>query len=200
VFGVSTATTAGQLARLLRWRDGNPLRRRTDRLEAAIVTGLLATFLIAAPVLAIVAGRVTNDMGLREQRAEQSWQQVSATVMQGVATAIEPTYGSTGNWVLARWTTPGGRQLKGLLSVDTTARPGQRIRIWINGAGHLTAPPLSHTEIEFNVALAALVAPVVLAVVLLAAAGSVHLVLNRRRMADWEQAWRSVGPRWTRQP
>lgn len=197
---MGTAITARRLARLLRWRDGNPLRRRTDRLEAAIAAGLLATFLIAGPVLAIVAGRVVGGMGLRQQHVERSWRQVPATVMQGVATAIEPTYGSTGNWVLARWTTPSGRQLKGLVSVDTTARPGQRIHVWIDDAGHLTAPPLSHTQIELNIALAVMVAPLVVAVVLGAAAASVHLIMNRRRMADWEQAWRSVGPRWTRQP
>jgi hypothetical protein len=27
-----------------------------------------------------------------------------------------------------------------------------------------------------------------------------RLVLNRRRMADWDRAWRAIGPQWSRQP
>jgi hypothetical protein len=198
VFPVST-TTAKRLARLLGW-DGNPLRRRSDRLEAAIVTGLLAMFLIGAPVLAIVAGRVADGLGLREQHAQQAWRQVPATVLQGAATVSAPSDGSAGNWVPARWRTPGGRQLEGLVAVDSTPRPGQRVPVWTDGAGRLTAPPLTHGQIQADVALAAATAPLVLAVVLLAARGAARLILNRRRMAAWEQAWRSVGPRWTRQP
>ena len=37
-------------SRMLGW-DRNPLRRRIDRVEAAVVAGLIAVFLISAPVL-----------------------------------------------------------------------------------------------------------------------------------------------------
>jgi hypothetical protein len=191
--------TATRITRLL-GRDGNPLRRRTDRLEAAFVTGLVAMFLIATPVLAIVAGRVTDDMGVREQHAQRAWRQVPARVVQSADATSAPSYGSSGSWVPARWKTPGGQLREGLIAVDLTARAGQRVRVWVDGRGRLTAPPATHGQIQANVALATMIAPVILAVVLLAAGGSVRLILNRRRMADWEQAWRSVGPRWTRQP
>jgi hypothetical protein len=38
------------------WPGRNPLRRTCDRVEAALAAGLLAAFLIAAPLLALFAG------------------------------------------------------------------------------------------------------------------------------------------------
>ena len=40
---------------MLGW-DRNPMRRRIDRVEAAMVAGLIAVFLISAPVLGAAAG------------------------------------------------------------------------------------------------------------------------------------------------
>src|SRR5215470_16572925 len=39
------------------WPDGNPLRRRCDRAEAALLTALVAGFVAGAPLLALPAGR-----------------------------------------------------------------------------------------------------------------------------------------------
>src|SRR5215470_3970240 len=41
-----------------RWRpDANPLRRTTDRMEAALLAVLIAAFLLGAPLAGIAAGR-----------------------------------------------------------------------------------------------------------------------------------------------
>ena len=68
--------------------------------------------------------------------------------------------------------------------------------VFADGAG----PPLSRQAIQLDVTLAVLIAPVALALMLLTAAWSVRLILDRRRAADWERAWDAIGPRWTRQP
>jgi len=47
------------------WPDRNPLRRRCDRAEAALVTVLVAVFLAGAPLLALSAGRQAHDGGPR---------------------------------------------------------------------------------------------------------------------------------------
>ena len=57
---------------MLGW-DRNPLRRRIDRVEAAVVAGLIAVFLISAPVLGAAAGHWSNSAAMREQRAEMAW-------------------------------------------------------------------------------------------------------------------------------
>src|SRR5260370_8544124 len=67
----------GRPARLAR-RMGlgrNPLRRRTDRIEAWVSAGLLAAFLIGAPLAWTGAGRWVCQGGAREQRAPQPWHQ-----------------------------------------------------------------------------------------------------------------------------
>jgi hypothetical protein len=53
--------------------DRNPLRRRIDRLEAAMITGLALLFLIIAPILATVAGHWAKAAGPRTERAEAAW-------------------------------------------------------------------------------------------------------------------------------
>jgi hypothetical protein len=61
----------------------NPLRRRIDRVEAAMIAGLIAVFLISAPVLAAVARHCIGSAAMREQRAEAAWRLVPATVQGG---------------------------------------------------------------------------------------------------------------------
>lgn len=185
------------LSRRLGW-DGNPLRRRSDRVEAAVLAGLLAGFLVGAPLLALVAGRVTDANELREQHSERSWRQVPATLLVSPATITDSAFGSGDAWVPARWPVSGHHMRRGLVEVDAVA--GRQVLVWTDGAGRLTGAPLTGQTIDFDVTLAVLIAPAVLAVVLLAAEGSFRLVLNRRRLADWDRAWDSMGPRWTPQP
>jgi hypothetical protein len=64
---------------MLGW-DRNPLRRRIDRVEAAMVAGLIAVLLISAPMLAAVAGHWIGSASMQQQRAEAAWRLVPATV------------------------------------------------------------------------------------------------------------------------
>ena len=91
----------------------NPLRRRVDRIEAWITGGLMAMFLAGAPLSWIATGRWVQHGGLREQRAQQSWHQVPAVVLQVGARRCRSfdfrTSWNPASMVLARWTRPGGR-------------------------------------------------------------------------------------------
>ncbi len=187
------------LSRRLGW-DHNPLRRRVDRVEAAVFAGLLAGFLIDAPIPAVVVGRVTDANELRQQRSERSWRRVPATLLASPATAVDSAFGSSDAWVPAYWLAPGHRVRRGLVELDSAAGAGQRVRVWTDAAGRLAGPPLSRQAIQLDVTLAVLTAPVALALVLLTAGWSAQLVLSRRRAAAWGRAWDAIGPRWTRQP
>jgi hypothetical protein len=65
-------------SRTLGW-DRNPLRRRTDRIEAAMVAALIGVFLICAPVLAAVASHWIGSATVPEQTIEAAWRLVPAT-------------------------------------------------------------------------------------------------------------------------
>ena len=61
-------TRRGRLWRGL-WPGRNPLWCTCDRVEPAFAAGLLAAFLIAAPLLALFAGQWAHGNSVRAQRA-----------------------------------------------------------------------------------------------------------------------------------
>jgi hypothetical protein len=63
--------------------DGNPLRRRSDKIAARLAAVLLAVFLIGAPFLSVAAVGWAGHHWGAELRAERSWHQVSAILLQG---------------------------------------------------------------------------------------------------------------------
>ena len=179
--------------------DKNPLRRRTDRIAACLGAGLLAAFLVGAPLLAIAAAHVAGHLGAAEQRAQRSWHQVSAVLLRNApvpAAFASGLYGGT--WVPARWTAPDGRVRTGELDVTSGLNAGQKVGIWVNQAGLPTGPPLTHRAVVARTVLAAAVAPIVLGIVLGFMAGVGRWVFDRRRLAGWDAAWASVGPHWTK--
>jgi len=182
-------------ARALGWHK-SPLLRRADRVEAAIMTGLVAIFLIAGPLLAIVAGRMTDAADLRQQNAERSWREIPATVLE--------VAGGPGSWgspgLRARWTAPDGRHRTGVVPAATAVNAGQQLRIWVNPAGQLAYQPMARWEINRDIALAAVTVPLGLGFVVYLGGGCVRLAARRRQLEGWEQEWRAVGPQWSRLP
>jgi hypothetical protein len=193
----------GRLTRLARrlWMGRNPLRRRTDRIEAWITAGLLAAFLAGAPLSSVEVGRWVQHGGLLEQRAQQSWHQVPAVLLKTAPTQ-RPVY-LRASWdadvmVPARWTGPGGRQLTGKVPVAPGTRAGRTLQVWVNRSGQPTGSPLPHSELVRRVIGAEALAPVGLAVLLLTLGGLVRWLIDRRRLAAWGAGWAYIGPRWTR--
>lgn len=178
--------------------DDNPLRRPVDKLESAIITGLVVAFLIAAPLLAIFAVRAAGAATASEMRAERDWKPVTVVLRQSAA---EGAIGLDGDldtaWVTAQWTMPGGMQKNGLVPVALNARAGQRMAAWVTPAGQLTPPPLTKADLTDRTATAAVAFPAGLAVVLAIAAGATRVVANRRRAACWGREWEATGPRWS---
>jgi hypothetical protein len=177
----------------------NPLRRRVDRIEAAVVVSLMVLFVITAPMLAVFAAHLTDAAGLREVRAESTWQRVQATVLK--STSYEQA-GMGGGWsttlVDARWQAPdGGRTSTGLLEVSQGARAGAHMTIWVTKNGRLAGPPLSRANVAERMAFAAVAAVFGLAAVVSMVFTALRLAANRRRMTDWTREWAATSPRWS---
>jgi hypothetical protein len=178
--------------------DGNPLRRPIDRIESAVMLGLFAAFLIAAPLVAIFAAHEIGAAAAREQAAQDSWRSVSATLRQPASAGLLELDGNwETSWVQVGWKLPGRPPGEGLVAVALNAKKGQHVTVWVTPAGKLTHPPLSSADVADRVLAAAALAPVALAVLLLIAGDAVRVVANRRRMADWTRAWEAAGPKWT---
>jgi hypothetical protein len=156
------------LARRLGW-DGNPLRRRSDRIAVCLGILLLAAFLLGAPLLSGAAIGWAGHAGAAGPRGEHTGDRIPAVRM------------SAGP---ARTTFAGGafgysKSLAGQTAPDLRPRTG-------------------HLAVVAREATAAVVATATLGIMLLCLAWAGRWVLNRRRLAAWEKAWAVIGPQWTK--
>jgi hypothetical protein len=186
---------ATRLARKL-GLDGNPLRRRTDKIAAWAAALLLTVFLIGAPLLSVVAIGWAGRAGAADQRAERSWRQVPAVLLQAPPAPAREVVGYSR--VRARWTAPDGRMRTGQILVSTGLAAGRTVPLWVDAAGSPAGPPPTHRTTIATKATAAVVAAAALGIVLLSLARAGQWVLDRRRLADWGVTWASVGPQWTK--
>jgi hypothetical protein len=179
--------------------DGNPLRRRTDKIGARLAALQLTVFLIGAPFLSVAAVGWAAHHWSADLRAKRSWRQVSAVLLQGAAAPV-----STGRivgyyQVLDRWTTPDGRARTGRLLVSADMLARRTVPLWVDSAGSPTGFPLNHRCLVLaHETTAAAVATMALGIVLLCLAWAGRWVLDRSRLADREAAWAAVGPEWTK--
>jgi hypothetical protein len=177
--------------------DGNPLRRRSDKIAVCLAALLVAVFLIGAPVVSMAAVSAASRLGAAGQQGTRPWRQVSAVVQK--ATPTPPDWELSGySWAPARWTAPDGQARAGEIPVSSAVAAGQAVRIWVDQAGVLTGPPPNRGVVMADEAIAAAAAVAVLGIALMCLACAGKWVLDRRRLAGWAAAWAEVGPQWTR--
>ena len=179
--------------------DGNPLRRRTDRLATWLAAQFLVVVLIAVPLAAIAAFGWASRSGAAELRAERAWRVVPAVLLRSVPVADSFAGGVFGYaWVPARWTAPDGRVRTGDIPVEVGLRAGRKVSMWVDATGMPTDIPLTHRAVLARAAAAVAVASILLLLVLSCLACAGRWLLDRRRLVDWELAWAIVGPQWTK--
>src|SRR5690349_3413543 len=116
------------------WPDHNPLRRTCDRAEAAIVAGLIAAFLIAAPVTGLIAGQSAYSASLHAEHAQQAAHHRVTAVLLASAPVAAPTGDRKQAWprVPARWAAPGGHRAPAPLR--RRQAPGPAAQCWCGPA------------------------------------------------------------------
>jgi hypothetical protein len=181
-------------------RGPNPLRRRSDVIEAWLAPAAIIVFLALSP---LVAGIV--DMGVQADSAaalhvQQSWHPVSAVLLRA---APGPQFSDNGantwtEWTPARWTADG-RHFTGNIPVPAGSRAGSTQTVWLDNTGRVRTPAMTRPELSGAIGTGILLALAALAIVIVVAARITHWVLDRKRIASWESAWMSVGPRWSHQ-
>ena len=187
----------GWLSRLLNgWRpDRNPLRRRSDRAETAIIGLLFAAFLAGAPLVWHFAGSWAYPAYAREAKAERALvHQVPATLLKTV-----PGWSASGPGadVNVQWKAPDGQLRTAPVFIPDQVAAGTTVMVWINQAGQLTDPPLQQAQVMSRVQLARVLAVIVFAITALVAGALTHQLMVRRRLAAWEADWLAKGPDWS---
>ena len=194
--------TDRRLARLARWLgiDRNPLRRGTDRVEAALRLVMILLMVVAVPAAAIAAGRWADHYALHRAQTQRAVNhQVTAVLLEDapVSGVPDPYTSVQTAWVPARWQPPGQPPRTGQVLALVGARKGSTVRTWIDPSGAITDPPLERRVIVGDVWLAVMATCLVSLLVLLAVGVLVRRVLDRRRLRAWEAEWRASGPLWS---
>lgn len=180
--------------------DRNPLRRRTDRVEAAIRLVLVILLVAAVPIAAIAVGRQADHLAVRQARAQQAGEhQVTAVLLRrAAATGVPDPYTSIQlTYVLARWQPPGRAPRSGQVLATAGAAAGSTVTVWIDASGAVTAPPPDPRTIAGEVCIAAVVTCLVAILLLLESNVLVRRILDRRRLNAWDADWRATGPLWS---
>jgi hypothetical protein len=188
-----------RLARAL-GSDHNPLRRRYDLIAAWLTPAAIAIFLVLGPLVAAGAIALAHSGITAARQAGRALHPVPAVVQQAVPGPLMAAGGTNSwlTWTPARWTAHGRTQA-GRIPATSGTRAGSTVPVWLDRAGHVRTPPLTASQARDRVITAAAAALAALAVVLAGLGLAGRCVLNRRRLAAWEAAWRLTGPRWSHQ-
>ncbi|MFD0418693.1 hypothetical protein [Streptomyces sp. NPDC127108] len=181
------------------WRPGrSPLRRRSDVIEAWTVLVVGVVLCVGAPTAGAVAGVVAHRDGVAVARAERSERHRVAAVLTVNAPPAVPVADGTVHLyrVPARWTSSDGTRRTGDALVPGGSRRGDRVAVWLDARGLVTEAPLDAGGVALRVAGAAAAAAAGTALTALIGLRAVRAVLNRRRMAAWDDEWRRIGPEW----
>lgn len=181
----------------------NPLRRRSDRIEAALRVVTLILLLVAMPMAAAVAGLQADHLVLRQVHAQHvADHQVTAVLLQQAQrTGIPDPYTSVQmTLVLARWQPPGGPPRSGQVQVPAGARAGSTVTVLIDASGAITRPPPDHRVIVGDVCVTAVVTGLIVSLLVLGSGRLCQRALDRHRMRAWDAEWQATGPRWTGNP
>ena len=180
--------------------DSNPLRRRTDRIEAAIRLAAVILLLVAVPIATIAVGRQVDHLALRQAHAQQAADhQVTAVLLQQAqATGVPDPYTSIQlTYVLARWQPPSQAPRSGQVLAAAGARAGSTVKVWVDASGAVTSPPPDHRIIAGDVCMTIIVTCLVASLLILGSAALARCALDRWRMRAWDAEWRASGPMWS---
>ncbi|GIH67701.1 Rv1733c family protein [Microbispora siamensis] len=192
------------VSRLRRYRpDRNPLRRRSDLIEAALAAAALAAVLLSAWPAALAA-RTLYDGGVAAERVGPGARQlVEATLVEGTSMEEGSAVPVNGRGLPvaspARWTLPSGEVREGMVPAALLLRDGPaNARLWVDAAGRPVAPPPQRAETITRAGLAAFGVVAGAAALAWACFALARHCLDRRRYREWEAAWAAADQKWRR--
>jgi hypothetical protein len=180
---------------LWRWQD-NPLRRRSDRVEAWVGLAAAAVMAVSAPMTGAMAADALAD-GLRDRSDLKRTSAVlteNAPSSDGVATvSSNPTVPAK-----VKWKSPDGHSRTGRAPVEAGTPAHTHVTVWLDARGQPRQPPPGPGEVTGESAAAG--GPTALATCFAVGSGCwlVRRRLDALRSKSWEREWATVGPWWSR--
>jgi hypothetical protein len=188
---------AHRLARRL-GLDRNPLRRRSDRLESALLLVGALLVAVAAAVGVAVGGHVA-EAGLRRGATEQATRHRTVAVLltdTAIPTGRVATLGPVPATARASWPA-GGRTRTGTIDTRQGLAKGDTTTIWVDSRGRPVEPPANRADAVTDGAAAGFAVPVGTLLMVWIGWLVARWRLNRARYAVWDGDWSRVEPGWT---
>ncbi|WP_416984862.1 hypothetical protein [Streptomyces sp. T028] len=183
-----------------RWRK-NPLRRRSDVVEAWTALIVAVLLLVAVPLAGTVAGRWAHDDAQTvavQQRAERHRVQaeVVGRVPEGLPSADgvrERTYRVT-----VRWTPPGEKARTAEARVPEGTHKGDLVDVWFDARGRTVPPPPGGSAVWQHALTVGVCGAGGTAALVLLGHAVIRRVAMRHRLDEWDREWARTEPEWTR--
>lgn len=183
--------------KLWRWRR-NPLRRRSDVMEAWAGLAVAVVVAVGAPITGVAAANGMHDS--LEQANHDRHHATAVLVHDAPSDARAHSDGLSPTQVRGdvRWHTADGGTRTAKVVVATGARAGSTLPVWLDGADRLTDPPLDALQTAVQTDIMGGGAAFGFCLVALASHRVVRAGLDRGRYARWQREWAQVGPQWSR--
>lgn len=187
-------------ARWWRWAHlrRNPLVRRWDRIESAVLLVLVLFVLAVVPLAAAVGSHTYAGESEQARYQAATRQPATAVLLADAPPQIATAYGmslSGAAPVPATWALPGGAVRTGTVLAERGLKAGVSVPIWLDQNGNPVAAPLRSDIVVAN----AISVGAFLWFGAIAACAGVFLLVrcaaNRARSAGWEREWARMGVR-----
>jgi hypothetical protein len=179
----------------------NPLRRRSDVLEAWTALAVTLLLFVCAPLAGAAAGLWAHDQArtiAATQRADRH--RVHAKVIGDLPAALLSVEENRPRSFPAtvRWTEPGKGTRTATVAVPADTGRGDVVDVWLDAKGRSVSPPPGEVAVwQHTLTIGMWSTAGVIGLTLLARTVAQRVSL-RRRLAEWEQDWALTEPRWTR--
>lgn len=193
-----------ELPRVMFWRlRRNPLRRRSDLVQAWIGLGLTLAVLAAPPRHVRRRRRRPTPLLPHRPAPGRPRHHTTAVLVEDARRHPEPGSAEARQTLYptkVRFTDPYGRTHTAPADAQPALPKGSTIRVWAGTDGKLTDPPLSPDQVRSRAMGSALIAVLGVHAAAAAAYGTAHRVIQHHNLAAWETAWAGTAPRWTTSP
>ncbi|MFD5285506.1 Rv1733c family protein [Streptomyces rubrogriseus] len=182
-----------------RWQR-NPLRRRSDVVEAWTKVVVALLLFVAAPALGAATawwGHGQAQAIVAAQRAERH--HVRATVVDRTPGTLSTGQlgGQHSYRATVHWKAPDGAEKSTTARVPADTRHGDTVDVWLDSHGQSVPPPSDGAEIWQHSATIGSFTTIGTVLTVLLAHRAVRAVAMRHRMAEWDRDWALTEPQWT---
>jgi hypothetical protein len=176
----------------------NPLRRRVDRIESALLLGALVAALLVVPAAAVLGTTIHDRAEHTAAQRRAELRQVQARTLESTEEIVPSTPGHVTSRVRITWFDASGTPHEGSADVVIGTRADTELTVWLDRAGATARPPRKPADSAALGTAAALTLPMLAWPLLGVSFRLARRPLDRRRAEAWTEEWKQVAARWTR--